>query len=177
VVVIIAVAANWADPRKGLKEIVEFCQTLSLFTELRLRLIGDGVPAGLRELPFVQAKGRIESTKELVAQYLSSHYLISGSVAENLPNVLLEAQLAGLPCLVRRAGGVEDIVSTGVTGLVADTLSEMIPQVIEIIQEPDRYRAMAAASRASASTRYSPASAARAYRSLYRDMLGPDFWK
>jgi hypothetical protein len=118
-----AVAANWADPRKGLKEIVEFCQTLSLFTELRLRIIGDGVPAGLRELPFVQAKGRIESVEELVDQYRSSHFLVSGSVAENLPNVLLEAQLVGLPCLVRRAGGVEDIVSTGVTGLVADALA------------------------------------------------------
>jgi glycosyltransferase involved in cell wall biosynthesis len=177
VLVIIAVATNWSDPQKGLTEIIEFCQTLSLLTELRLRLIGDGVPPLFRELSFVQAEGRIESVEELVDQYRSSHFLVSGSVAENLPNVLLEAQLVGLPCLVRRAGGVEDIVSTGVTGLVADTLSEMIPQVIEIIRQPDRYRTMAAASRETASTRYSPTSAAGAYRSLYRDMLAPEFWK
>jgi glycosyltransferase involved in cell wall biosynthesis len=60
----------------------------------------------------------ILSEKEMCKRYLDCHVFVCPSSIENSPNSLGEAQLLGVPCVAAFVGGVADMVTDGVTGLL-----------------------------------------------------------
>jgi len=57
------------------------------------------------------------------------------SAQEGLPNVLLEAQWYGLPCLVTDAGGAREAINDGVTGIVSndDTPERLVALLLQML--------------------------------------------
>ena len=73
-------------------------------------------------------------------------------VREGLPGSVVEAQASGLPCVVTRCGGPEEVVVDGVTGSVVpvgDAVS-VANVVVELLADEGKRAGMAAAARANA---------------------------
>jgi glycosyltransferase involved in cell wall biosynthesis len=79
---------------------------------------------------------------------------------EGLPNVLIEAQLAGTPVLATPAGGTAEVVSAGVTGVILSEATE-IPQteldfhLKSLLADRDKLARFGAAARAHSGERFS----------------------
>lgn len=56
--------------------------------------------------------------KQMVQRYQRSHVFVSPSSIENSPNSLGEAQILGVPCVASYVGGVPDMITDGVSGLL-----------------------------------------------------------
>jgi glycosyltransferase involved in cell wall biosynthesis len=92
---------------------------------------------------------------------------------EGLPVALMEAMSAGLPVVATIVGGVPDVVTDGVEGLLVppgrpDLLAEALGKVAH---DPERRAEMARASLAR-SELFDVRSAARAIESVYDELLG-----
>jgi glycosyltransferase involved in cell wall biosynthesis len=80
--------------------------------------------------------------------------------------VMIEAMACGTPVIGFRRGAVPEVLETGVTGFVVDTLEEMIAAIARV-HEIDR-----AACRARVERRYSERAVADGYLALYRKLIG-----
>lgn len=60
--------------------------------------------------------------KENIGDYLAvADFFILSSVYEGLPITLLEAFSAGVPCICTAVGGIKDVISDGINGILAKT--------------------------------------------------------
>ena len=60
--------------------------------------------------------------KELGAAYASSDIFVFPSTTDTFGNVVLEAQAAGLPCVVSDQGGPAELITDGVEGFITRSL-------------------------------------------------------
>jgi glycosyltransferase involved in cell wall biosynthesis len=76
-----------------------------------LERLADGLPVRFAgEVPFPKVE-------EFLA---SSHVLVLPSLSENLPNVVLEALVAGVPVVASRVGAVPELIHDGVNGYLVE---------------------------------------------------------
>src|SRR6202043_3680580 len=89
----------------------------------RLLIVGDG--PYLKELmeiaPEACYTGYLKG-RELATAYASSDIFVFPSTTDTFGNVVIEAQAAGLPCVVSDQGGPHELVEDGVDGLVTRSL-------------------------------------------------------
>ena len=107
--------------------------------------------------------------------------LVLVSEDEGIPGILVEAQLAGCPTITVDVGGVAEIVTDGVTGLVVpgpagpgdgDGIVDAVGDAVAgLLADPDRRAAMRAAALAGA-TRFGVAAAADRYAEGFTGLLG-----
>jgi glycosyltransferase involved in cell wall biosynthesis len=87
--------------------------------------------------------------------------LLLTSRFEGTPNVLIEAQMAGVPVVTTPAGGAADVVQEGVTGFALQSLEtidvdEAVSALMQIVrQSPEQRAAMRAAAMEWSTQRYS----------------------
>ena len=63
--------------------------------------------------------GRLSSTEDIVRVYRASDVFVTPTLADNFPNVLLEALSCGVPCVGFDSGGVKDLVVHSRTGYLS----------------------------------------------------------
>ncbi|MBV8481353.1 MAG: glycosyltransferase family 1 protein, partial [Verrucomicrobia bacterium] len=89
----------------------------------RLLIVGDG--PYLKELRHIAPEacytGYLKG-KELGIAYASSDVFIFPSTTDTFGNVVLEAQAAGLPCVVSDQGGPAELITDGVEGFITRSL-------------------------------------------------------
>jgi len=131
---------------KGIVELIEaYVRVSQVYPETYLLLIGkfedgDPVPATTREQIFSDERIRlIGYVKDTAVYYQIMDFLIFPSYREGLPNVPLEAAMAGIPTVGFNATGVVDAVKHGETGLLAplydsDALTEA---VLQLLNDPE----------------------------------------
>jgi phosphatidylinositol alpha 1,6-mannosyltransferase len=116
-----------------------------------LVLVGDGpLRAQLEEaLPGALFSGHLEG-EELARHYASADLFVFPSTTETFGNVVLEAAAAGLPAVVAGRGGPPDLVTHGVTGLVAraNDPGDFAACVGLLLSHPDRLGEMGRRARA-----------------------------
>jgi glycosyltransferase involved in cell wall biosynthesis len=127
---------------KGIPELVEaFLRLGDQFPDLRLLLLGyfedeDPLPAETRRC--LETHGHVifaGSVEDTAAYYALMNAFILPSHREGLPNVVLEAQAAGIPVVAARATGIVDAVVNGETGLLfpvgdAAALAEAVARLL-----------------------------------------------
>ena len=101
--------------------------------------------------------GRLDSEDDIIRVHSAADVFVTPTLADNFPNVLLEAMACGLPCVGFDSGGVRDLIRHRQTGYLsvrcdASSLKEGIEWVLE---DESRYEALSARCRMVAETEYS----------------------
>jgi len=95
------------------------------------------------------------------------------SIAEGLPNALLEAMAAARPVIVTCAGGMGEIIQNGVNGLVVPVGDEtsLLAGLRKLVKDRSFAKALGAAARQGIEDKYSIRATARAWEDLYISLL------
>ncbi len=116
-------AASLADPRKGVGYLRTALTTLptTLRRDLTLLLVGGKAPAITQDLTDVRLveMGRVEHERLMALCYAAADVFVMASLAENLPNSLVESLACGTPAVCFAVGGCPEIVTHMETGYLA----------------------------------------------------------
>jgi glycosyltransferase involved in cell wall biosynthesis len=163
------VGGDWE--RKGLRFAAD---ALPLAARWHLMVAGGGDPAPLTErarqadahsrLHFL---GQVRGTPRL---YAAADAFVLPSAYETFSLVTFEAASSGVPLLVTRVSGVEDLLDHGSNGwFISRDAGEIAMRLDELIARPELARTMGTRAR-SAASRYSWETMAEGYRGLYAEL-------
>ena len=92
------------------------------------------IASGLKEKVFLL--GKIPDAGTLLKAF---HIFALPSIKEGLPYTLLEAGLAGLPCLSTYVGGIPEIIRNGISGVLVEPHTDEISHGLAVLlQDPDQ---------------------------------------
>ena len=128
-------AFNLSDPRKGFHLLKKSLDKLSAINT-KLLLFGNTGSEELNDIaiPF-HYLGKINSTEIMNEIYNLSDIFLLPSLFDNLPNTIMEAMSAGIPCIAFDSGGVTDMIDHNKNGLLipsydTDAFSEGIDYIL-----------------------------------------------
>lgn len=137
------------SPEKGQRSMIEAAR-LSLPNQLPLiwLLAGDGVllegmqrDAAAQGLANVMFAGRVSDVNGVLA---ASDLFVMPSDYEGMPNAMMEAMAAGLPCISTRLSGARDVAREGIEADYYDARDAraLADRVFALATDPQRARAM-----------------------------------
>lgn len=135
--------------------------------------VGREAPASIQRFRHLTADG-IANDRVLSFIYSAADIFVAPSLADNLPNTVLEATACGVPTVAFDAGGVPDMVRPGVTGLLAKAgdAAELRGAILQLLSDTQRLCAMRANCRRIALEEYDLTLQARRYMQMYEELLG-----
>ena len=153
----------------------------------RLTIVGEGadrprLEALVKELGLfgvVELAGAL-SHDAVAEHYRSASVLLMPAVTdwkgeqEGFGMVLVEAMASGLPVVATRSGGIPDVVTDGITGLLVPErdAAALAAAAARLLVDPALATRLATAARADLDDRFSPAGIARGFDAVYRRALG-----
>ncbi|HEX6575831.1 MAG TPA: glycosyltransferase family 4 protein [Gemmatimonadaceae bacterium] len=113
------------------------------------------------------------SQPELVAKYQNATAVVVPSTDEGLGLVAAEALLCETPVIAFRSGGLTDIVRDGETGMLVTPgeTGELAAALDTVLADREKVSALAKAGRDYVLEKFSPASAAKRYSTIYAQAL------
>lgn len=148
-------------------------------TPFRLEVVGDGVDrrflesfaATLRLSDIVRFRGKV-SHEALAPLYREADVFALTSVAEGMPNVLLEALATGLPLLATDTGGSLELIVPGANGYIVPRggVAALAAHLKELVEQPALRARFGAESRERAH-QFSWATVAQRTEALYHRLL------
>ena len=172
------------DVQKGLATLLDaFALALAARPDLdwRLALAGDG-PERDRLRGLAASLGLSDRVHwlghraDVPALLRAADLLVLPSLWEGMPNVVLEAMAARRAVVATAVEGTVDLVRPGATGWLVPPAdpAPLSAALLDAASDPARLRRFGAAGRARVEAESSPASAVRAYESLWAGLLGYD---
>lgn len=123
--VVLLAANNFREKRKGADLAHNILRNLTyLFSiddlkKITLLTVGNAdAPKAIIGLNILQLG--ILPAGDMPQVYAASDVLLFTSLEDNLPNILLEAQACGLPCIAGRTGGIPEILEPSGSGILFD---------------------------------------------------------
>jgi glycosyltransferase involved in cell wall biosynthesis len=111
------------DPEKALDRMIHGFGALGAGPRARLTIVGEGVCAA--DLLALVARLNLQAhvlfhppVSDVSALLRDADFYVSTSLSEGMSNALLEAMSWGVPAVVSRVSGVDDVVAPGQSGLV-----------------------------------------------------------
>lgn len=170
-------ADNLQTRRKGFAELTAALELLRPEGGAAFRLLTFGhtgsVDFGSLPVP-VEHLGVLRTPGEVALACNAADCLLMPTLADNLPNVVLEAMACGLPVAGFATGGVPDMVEDGATGLLVPTGDSrgLAAAVTELRALPaETMRQMRLRCRQTVLSRFTLLHQARAYAALYEELL------
>lgn len=113
-----------------------------------------------------------QTQEQLVALYRAASAVVIPSEGEGLGLVAVEAQLCGAPVIAFRSGGLTDVVTNDVTGLLTPPgdVGALAAAMDAILARPDTGASLGYAGRDAALARFSPRIVASHYASIYESV-------
>jgi glycosyltransferase involved in cell wall biosynthesis len=175
---LLLVATRWRA--KGADVAVEATRELNdrgLRTELDI--VGCAPPAGTEPPPYVRLNGFLHKGDPLELArlrrfYREAHLLILPTRAEACPTVISEANAFGVPAAVTNVGGVPTALRDGINGMTFPEEAggaEFADYVLELMGDPDRYRALARSSFAEYESRLNWSTSGARLRALLEELV------
>jgi glycosyltransferase involved in cell wall biosynthesis len=178
-------AIDGTEKRKGFAELasaMKSCLENELFQDLlrkdQLRLLCFGKPNGQLEsmgIPVISL-GRLGTDEEIRDAYSAADIFVLPSLEDNLPNTILESMSCATPVVAFDVGGVSDMVTDGVNGLLikAFDAQQMGEAIVSLAMDPEKRFSMGKAGRERAVRDYALDVQAGNYLNLYDDLLRQD---
>lgn len=161
------------NPRKGSEALIEMLQKFGPQKDVLLLLVGEGGESFSGRVPFEMKKmGFIRDQALLAKIYSAADFLLLPSLAENLPNNLLEAMACGIPAVAFDCGGIRDAVRHLETGYLAkERDTEDFIHGIKLLLEDDVLRAqLSVASRQLVEEEFSQEKELDHFETLYKTL-------
>lgn len=142
--VCIGVVARFV-PEKRHRLVLEAFETLgTLYPNLFLVLVGAGGGGEKDVMTMVEThpvRNRIRCLghrNDMVNVYRAMDLLLVASDAEGMSNVCLEAMSCGVPALVNKASGTDELIQDGITGFVADMncSATIVDSIVNLLATP-----------------------------------------
>ena len=171
--IVMASAVSLDEPRKGIRYLFEALDSIrNQGRPVRLLLVG-ATHAGAPTYG-VTCVGSIRDKALLNLYYNAADVFVLPSLADNMPNTLVEALAAGTPSVVFDVGGCPEVVRDGETGFVAragdvDSLRDCLLKVIS--QESGAPLEMRIRCRGVAETEYALHLQGKRYAELFSELL------
>ncbi len=115
-------------PEKGIEVLLHsFAEILKDFPQAHLRVIGYGTPAYEQVLQSLMERLGITehvtmcgylNVEDVTRHFAEATLLVLPSFMDTAPNVVAEAQVAGLPVVATRVGGIPEMIEAGVSGVL-----------------------------------------------------------
>ena len=104
--------------------------------------------------------------------YASADLAVLSSDNEGMPVTLIEASMAGVPCVTTDVGSAREVVLDGVTGRVVSCEAQALATaMLEILHDPQLAERMGAAAQEHAESLFGAARLVEDYRNLYRSTV------
>lgn len=108
------------NPRKGITHFEEAVAQIKPIEGFFVLTVGPVPPALPDGLP-ARHIGAVVDERMLATVYSAADVFVMSSIADNLPNTVLESMSCGTPVVGYACGGIPDLVEAGETGLLAQT--------------------------------------------------------
>ena len=170
---VLVCAASLEDERKGTRLLVEALSHVEKQKEITVVAVGKKWSADWLPSSWVYP-GVIRDTQLMNLYYNAADVFVLPSLADNLPNTLVESTAAGTPCVTFDVGGCAEVVRDGKTGFVAqlgstESLAECILRVLNLTaNEAEKMRQRC---RLVAEEEYSQELQAKRYLKLFDEMM------
>ena len=177
---VVAVANLW--PVKGHRTLVEAIAAVhARRPDVRFALVGDGperdfLAQRIAALGLGDAVALLGTRYDVPAILARADAACLPSLAEGLPNAVMEAMAAGLPVVATAVGGTPELVIPGETGQLAPAgmPAPLADALLDVLEDPERAKRMGARGRRLISRAYSLDALAAAHGALYSAVLEPD---
>jgi glycosyltransferase involved in cell wall biosynthesis len=166
-------AYNLFDERKGVKHAIAALKAFG--ASAQVVLVGAPDPsllsAGIGEE--VRVTGYIGDPNQLAKYYAAADVFLFPTLADNLPNSILETMASGTPTIAFRTGGVPDMIDHGTNGWLVEPGDEagLAEGLRFALANPATLSKWAIECRTRAEQRYGQSTFVEAHLDLYRDVL------
>jgi glycosyltransferase involved in cell wall biosynthesis len=170
-------------PEKGIEILLDsFARLLKLFPDACLRILGYARPAYAAALHSVIKRAGMQDkvilcgyvgVETLVEHLSQATALVLPTFMDTAPNVIAEAQVAGVPVVASAVGGIPEMIEPGVTGFLVKPKSVMAltEALANLLDQPGRGRAMALEAQQRAQSLYDVNRQVNKLMSIYRTLL------
>jgi len=118
----------------------------------------------------VQNFGHVNDELLMAQIYNATDLFLMPSLADNLPNVLIESILCGTPALSFKVGGIPEIIEHGINGILCNvSAKELIAEVYNFFNQKYSFDALEISKKAA--LEYNGQKIANDYKSLYQNIL------
>ena len=160
---------------KGFKYLIEALEGMDAASASGVFLLslGFGAPPVLERFAHAHIASMNED-RALSMVYSAADVFVLPSLADNLPNTMLEAMACGTPVAAFATGGIPEAVRPGVTGLLAKTgdAAELRGAMVELLGNEAKRAELSANCRRVALAEYDLSVQTGRYAQVYREMLG-----
>ncbi len=133
-----AVASDLENPAKGIRDLVKLVRALKQSSErLQLCLVGRGGQSFHDPENGISWMGNLAAS-DLAKVTRKTDLLLSASRAESAGLVVREFGAASVPTLALRSGGISDLIESGESGLLAETIAEMSEAILTLAANPEK---------------------------------------
>lgn len=156
---------------KGFKHLIEALEGMNPSNGIFLLCLGFGHSPRFERFPQVHIKSMMHD-RTLSMIYSAADVFVLPSLADNLPNTMLEALACGTPVVAFATGGIPDGVRPGVTGLLVRTgdSAELRAAILELLHNDSKRAEMSANCRRIAQAEYDLSVQARRYAAVYEEI-------
>jgi glycosyltransferase involved in cell wall biosynthesis len=170
--VVLFLAESTTDKRKGLHYLIAALSKIARSFDAHFVAVGE-ISKEFQNVANLTFTGSIRNDRILSFIYSAADVFVIPSVADNLPNTVLESMACGTPVVGFDVGGIPDMVRPGITGALVpvgdvDALSEAI---VDLLNDAVKREEMSANCRRIAEEEYSLEVVGRRYKELYEKIL------
>jgi glycosyltransferase involved in cell wall biosynthesis len=159
------ITPNIDNKRKGFDFLLEVVNEFKDNTQVHFCCVGNTS----QKLP-VHSFGHVHDEILMAQIYNATDLFLMPSLADNLPNVLIESILCGTPALSFEVGGIPDIIQHGINGILCKVSAQaLINEIYNFLNQQYKFDGLEFATQAA--KEYDEGKIATEYQLLYSNIL------
>ncbi len=168
--ILLAAAHDLTDPRKGMHLLLGALKRIGV-QRFGLAVFGSGLLSDIPSNVKLLHIGPLTDRNRIALAYNAADLYVHPATEDNLPNMVMEAMACGTPSIGFPVGGVSEMIRLGVTGWLAESVSEdslasTIRQALEEVEQDS----LRSSCRSIAVAEYSAELQAQRYRELFQSL-------